>query len=99
MTREEAKKFASRWLRAWTGNKPEELAAYYSNDAFYSDTVIPNGVEGKDALLDYFRKLLSQNPEWIWRQIEEIPMDGGFLNKWHATVTSTEDSHALFTIP
>ena len=86
MTREEARGFSLRWLPAWTGNKPKELAAYYSEDAFYSDPGIPNGVEGKEALLGYFQKLLSQNPDWVWTQIEAIPMEDGFLNKWHAKI-------------
>ena len=86
MTREEAKEFASRWLPAWTGNRPNELIAYYSEDAFYSDPGIPNGVKGKEALLGYFQKLLAQNPNWVWTQIEGIPMEDGFLNKWHAKI-------------
>ena len=86
MTREEARAFALQWLPAWTGNKPKELAAYYSEDAFYSDPGIPNGVEGKEALLGYFQKLLAQNPDWVWTQIEAIPMEDGFLNKWHAKI-------------
>ena len=86
MTREEAKEFASRWLPAWTGNTPEKLVAYYSKDAFYSDPGIPSGVNGKEALLGYFQKLLAQNPDWVWTQIEAIPMEGGFLNKWHAKI-------------
>ena len=43
MSREEAREFASRWLPAWTGNKPEELADYYSGDCFYLDPGIPVG--------------------------------------------------------
>ncbi len=85
-TKEEAKEFASRWLPAWTGNKPEELAAYYSEDVFYSDPGTPDGVKGKQALIAYFGKLLSQNPNWVWTQLEPIPMEGGFLNKWHAMI-------------
>lgn len=86
MNKEEAKEFASKWLPAWTGNKPEKLAEFYSDDCFYLDPAIPSGVNGKAALLAYFRKLLSQNPEWVWTQIEPIPMEGGFLNKWLAKI-------------
>jgi hypothetical protein len=86
MTKDEAKEFASRWLPAWTGNKPQELADYYSDDCFYLDAGIPNGANGKDELLAYFRKLLGQNPDWVWTQIEAIPMEGGFLNKWLAKI-------------
>ncbi|MFA5321780.1 MAG: nuclear transport factor 2 family protein [Smithella sp.] len=86
MNKKEAKEFASKWLPAWTGNKPETLAEFYSDDCFYLDPTIPSGVNGKTELLAYFRKLLSQNPEWVWTQIEPIPMEGGFLNKWLAKI-------------
>ena len=86
MKKEEAKEFALKWLPAWTGNKPEELADYYSDDCFYLDAGIPYGAKGKTELKAYFRKLLSQNPNWIWTQIEVIPMEGGFLNKWLAKI-------------
>jgi hypothetical protein len=86
MTPEQAREFASRWLPAWTGNDAERLTAFYSDDAFYLDPGIPAGVHGKDALLAYFRKLLAQNPDWVWTQIEPIPMEGGFLNKWLAKI-------------
>ena len=68
MNQVQAKEFASRWLPAWTGNKPEKLASYYSDDCFYLDAGIPNGANGKAELTAYFRKLLAQNPEWIWSQ-------------------------------
>lgn len=86
MNKEEAKEFASEWLPAWTGNQPEKLASFYSADCFYLDPAIPNGVNGKAELLEYFTMLLGQNPNWIWTQIEPIPMEGGFLNKWLAQV-------------
>ena len=86
MNREEAQEFASRWLPAWTGNDPEKLADYYSDDCFYMDAGIPDGAQGKSALIEYFQKLLSQNPNWVWTQLEAIPMEGGFLNKWHAKI-------------
>jgi hypothetical protein len=86
LTREEAKEFASRWLPAWTGNDPEGLASFYSDDALYSDPAIPEGVKGKKALLAYFTSLLSYNPDWVWTQIEGIPLEDGFLNKWLAKI-------------
>lgn len=86
MTNEQAREFASRWLPAWTGNDPERLAAFYSKDAVYLDPTIPGGVKGRDALLKYFRKLLARNPDWVWTQLEPIPLEDGFLNKWLATI-------------
>jgi hypothetical protein len=82
----EAKAFAEKWLPAWSGNNPELLAGFYSDDAFYLDPAIPAGVKGKAALLAYFTRLLAFNPEWEWRQIEGIPMQDGFLNKWQAKI-------------
>ena len=81
-----AAQFAQRWLPAWTGNDPERLAAFYSDDALYVDPGIPAGAHGKAELLAYFRKLLADNPHWVWTQLEAIPMEGGFLNKWLAKI-------------
>ena len=86
MTRQQAKEFAARWLPAWAGNEPEKLADFYSDDAFYLDPGIPDGVKGKEDILEYFKKLLALNPKWVWTQIEGIPLEGGFLNKWHASI-------------
>jgi hypothetical protein len=82
----EAAAFAQRWLPAWTGNDPELLAAFYSDDTVYVDPGIPAGARGKAALLAYFRKLLANNPNWVWTQLEAIPMADGFLNKWLAKI-------------
>lgn len=86
LTSTEARSFAERWLPAWSGNKPELLASFYSEDVFYLDPAVPAGVRGKPALLAYFRKLLAKNPDWVWTQIEGIPMEDGFLNKWRAVM-------------
>ncbi|PKN19997.1 MAG: hypothetical protein CVU71_06435 [Deltaproteobacteria bacterium HGW-Deltaproteobacteria-6] len=86
LTALEAGQFAEKWLPAWSGNNPELLASFYSDDAIYLDPGIPGGVKGKAELLAYFRKLLAVNPNWIWTQIEGIPMEDGFLNKWLAKI-------------
>lgn len=82
----QARAFAERWLPAWSGNRPELLVSYYSENAFYLDPGVPDGVQGRAALLAYFRKLLANNPNWIWTQIEGVPMEDGFLNKWRAEI-------------
>ncbi|HEX2495009.1 MAG TPA: nuclear transport factor 2 family protein [Steroidobacter sp.] len=86
LTATEARQFAERWLPAWTGNDPERLASFYSEDAFYLDPGAPEGVKGKPAILAYFKKLLAYNPSWMWTQIESIPLQDGFLNKWRAEI-------------
>jgi len=86
MTQEEAREFTSRWLPAWTGNKPDELAAFYADDALFLDPGRPQGIKGKDQLISYFRNVLSHNPTWVWTQIEPIPIEKGFLNKLSARI-------------
>ena len=59
----EAKEFAERWLPAWTGNNPELLASFYSDDAFYLDPAVPRGVQGKPALFGLLPVLLTPGLE------------------------------------
>jgi SnoaL-like domain len=82
----EARRFAEEWLPAWTGNRPEHLVSFYSDDIFYSDPAIPLGVRGRPALLAYFKKLLARYPTWVWTHRGSIPLEDGFLNLWHASV-------------
>lgn len=84
--KDEARQFALSWLPAWTGNDPEHLVSFYADDAYYLDPGVPDGINGKPALLAYFSRLLAYNPHWVWKQVEGIPMEDGFLNKWHATI-------------
>lgn len=77
--------FARPWLRAWTGNRPEELAGYYAHDIFYSDPAVPDGLTGKEELLEYLRPLLRANPDWVWSFERSIPLENGFLNFWSLT--------------
>jgi hypothetical protein len=81
-----ARAFAERWLPAWTGNEPERLASFYSDDVYYADPAVPAGVRGRGALVAYFRRLLARNPDWVWTQRGSIPLADGFLNEWHASV-------------
>lgn len=82
----EARQFADRWLPAWTGNDPERLIAFYSGDAHYSDPSVPEGVNGHNEILAYFRRLLARYPDWVWTNTAVRPLAGGFLNYWHAVI-------------
>jgi len=86
MNQAEAKEFASRWLLAWTGNRPVELAAFYSEDAFFLDPGRPLGIKGKEQLIAYFTKVTSNNPTWVWTLVEAIPIEDGFLGKLAALI-------------
>lgn len=78
--------FCDEWLKAWSGNQPEQLLAFYSDNAFYSDPAFPNGLSGKSALKNYFIKLLAANPDWKWEVVEIFTTSKGFTLKWRATV-------------
>jgi len=82
MTRDEARRFSADWLPAWTGNNPNKVASFYTDDVFYLDPSVPDGIEGKPAFVAYLSKLLAHNPDWVWSQIDAIPMEGGFVNIW-----------------
>ena len=82
----EARRFAEEWLPAWTGNRPERLVSFYTDDVFYCDPAIPLGVRGRPALLAYFTKLLARYPAWVWTHRGSIPLEDGFLNLWHASI-------------
>ncbi len=77
--------FCRDWLAAWTGNRPEHLRSFYSDDAFYRDPARPDGLRGEE-LLPYFRKLLAKNPGWVWEPVEILPTAKGFCLKWRATI-------------
>ncbi len=86
LDQESARAFAEKWLPAWSGNRPELLASFYTDDVFYSDPAVPQGVRGRENLLTYFRRLLGHNPRWVWTHRGSIPMAHGFLNLWHASI-------------
>jgi hypothetical protein len=81
-----ARQFAARWLPTWTGNDPPGLASFYTEDAFYRDPQVPRGISGKAALLAYFERLLARNPDWVWTHNGSVPLQNGFLNRWHASI-------------
>ena len=36
--------------------------------------------------MPYLQKLLSKNPNWIWKALEIIPTEKGFTLKWEAQI-------------
>jgi len=82
----EAAQFCGKWLPSWTGNNPERLIDFYGDGAFYSDPTVKNGLRGRNEILPYFKKLLGNNPEWIWTAEEIFPADRGFTLKWKAVI-------------
>jgi hypothetical protein len=85
---EQSYRFCARWLPAWTGNDPERLLSFYSEDAFYSDPAVPAGLTGHDALRSYFSRLLAAYPDWIWIHRRSLPVPDGFLNFWDARLSA-----------
>ena len=90
-SREEATELASRWLPAWTGDQPERLIEFYTDDARYLDPGVPQGLTGRAAVLGYFRRLLRRHPAWVWTLRDAVPMAGGFVCLWHASMPVGEE--------
>jgi hypothetical protein len=88
--------FINNWLASWTGNNPNKLLPFYSENAFYLDPANPLGIKGKDNLSVYFSKLLSKNPDWIWKAEEIIPTEKGCTLKWKAQIFIGKESIILF---
>lgn len=96
MTAEELKPFADEWLDCWTGNKPEKLLKFYTEDAFYLDPANTDGIKGKEPLEEYFKKLLKRNPDWVWKVDEIIPTAKGFTLKWKAEIPLSNKTLTVF---
>ncbi|MBS1614364.1 MAG: nuclear transport factor 2 family protein [Bacteroidetes bacterium] len=80
------KQFCDSWLAAWTGNQPEQLLKFYTNDAFYLDPAMKQGLKGHEQLRAYFSKLLKYNPTLKWEAVEVMDTAKGFTMKWKATI-------------
>ena len=90
MDREEALRLCDGWLPLWTGNGPDELIAVHAEDVLCRDPANPDGIEGKAALLGYFRKLPAAFPDWVWRADDVFLIEGGFtLRRWRAEIPVT----------
>lgn len=83
---ENLNEFCTNWLTSWTGNQPDLLLSFYTDDAFYSDPATRHGLKGHQLLLPYFSKLLKYNPDWKWKAIEIIETAKGFTLKWEASI-------------
>ena len=82
----DAREFSELWLPAWSGNRPELLISFYTEDAFYADPGIWPGLRGRAAIYRYFEKLLARYPDWEWSHRGSQPLKDGFLNGWHAKI-------------
>jgi len=86
MDKNEAIDFCSQWLSAWSGNDPEKLIGFYTENALYSDPANKVPLKGHHQIFPYFKKLLAANPDWQWEAVEVFPTLGGFTLKWKATI-------------
>lgn len=74
---ERARAFAAAWLPAWSGNRPHDLIAFYTDDVYYSDPGVPEGIRGREALLEYFIRLLGYDPNRCWTHRSCTQTSGG----------------------
>jgi hypothetical protein len=87
--------FCAAWLDSWSGNRPDTLLGFYTEDAFYLDPANPAGLEGHAQMKKYFEKLLSRNPDWQWAAEEIFPTEKGFTLKWKALIPVKEQSFSI----
>lgn len=83
--------FCRAWLATWTGNQPEKLIGFYTDDVYYRDPARPHGITGKQDLFVYFQKLLAKYPDWLWSIVETFPVKNGFILKWQAQKNSAAE--------
>ena len=86
MSMDEVRQFCNEWLAAWTGNQPDLLIEFYSEDCLYQDPANPDGLRGHSEVLPYFKKLLAANPNWEWKADEIFLIENGFVLKWNASI-------------
>ncbi len=86
MDKDELFEFCEKWLHAWTGNNPEKLMDYYTEDALYVDPANRDGLRGKAEIREYFEKLLDVYRDWVWKPIEVFPIESGTIVKWECTI-------------
>ena len=95
MDKNSLQSFADCWLASWTGNKPDILIDFYSQNAFYLDPAKPSGLSGMENILNYFKKLLQKNPNWKWTREEIFPIEKGFTLKWKAEIPIANENLIL----
>ena len=83
MQKTDLEEFCKDWLAAWMSGSAEQLRAFYTQDAFYSDPVRRQGMRGPE-LLPYLQKLLAKYPGWAWEVVEIMSTPKGFCVKWEA---------------
>lgn len=96
MNPEQLNHFTDNWLSSWTGNRPDLLLEYYTEDAYYLDPANPQGLKGKDQMKAYFTKLLAKNPDWVWTSVEIMPTEKGFTLKWKAEIPLPTKTLTIF---
>lgn len=79
--------YCDAWIAAWNGSDPTRLLAYYADACVYADPAKPDGLQGKDALARYFRRLMAAFPDMDWRRRDLWPLEGGFVVQYVASVT------------
>lgn len=90
----ELEKFCDQWLASWSRDATT-LASFYTSTAFYRDPARSNGLKGREALQEYFAKLLLKYPGWAWKRQELYPTEAGFVLKWQATLKSGQQFEGL----
>jgi SnoaL-like protein len=98
MNKQELIAFVDDWLSSWTGNRPDDLLEFYTDNVFYLDPSNQDGIKGKEKLRVYFTKLLSKNANWKWRVVEIMPTEKGFVLKWEAIIPVLDKAFLIYGV-
>src|SRR5688572_5599369 len=88
MTEAEALEFCAKWLPNWVGGEPsvEKLLTFYTDNTFYEDPNVPQGLRGKAELGGFLRILLKKYPDWKFDIVSVYPTKKGFILQYLGTV-------------
>lgn len=63
------------YLRAWSTNRPEDVAALFTEDAIYDPQTSETVWEGRDAIVEEWLAIADEPGTWAfeWRTLSETP--------------------------
>jgi ketosteroid isomerase-like protein len=88
MDREEAVRFAERFLSAWNSQEVDSVLSCYTEDCIYLDPNTRGAVKGHESLRKYLSKLFQQwKMHWSLREFFLFDDQNGGAFLWHVELT------------
>ncbi len=88
LTEAEAKAFCDKWLPNFVGGEPavDKLLTFYTENTYYEDPNVPEGLRGKAAVGGFLRVLLKKYPTWKFDIVGLYPTKKGFVLQYSGTI-------------